>query len=196
MEKFHILLGTIAAILIMLTALIIQQYQGPSLAGVTNFDSLTVGEALVVDGLSTLTGTSTVTQSVDGLVVGGTLTISTTSRQTLYTNSTGPKFCTQSVSALHVATMQAFAPSLIFAIGTSTSAANPEVNLIASTTVATTTDTLVDAASDDSNFILKTGETVVSLIADYMTTGASSTYYGNWNAEYFLWCTDISTVQG
>ena len=43
--------------------------------GDTNLTNIVLSGDLTVDGASTQTGTSTVTQSVDGIVVGGTLTI-------------------------------------------------------------------------------------------------------------------------
>ena len=61
------------------------------------------GASLTVDGASTLTGTTTITQSVDGLVVGGTFsTAATGTVRTFYTNSTGPKFCDSNTAFLYV----------------------------------------------------------------------------------------------
>src|SRR3990167_2213369 len=62
--------------------------------GVTNFDSLELSENLTVTASSTFTGTTTVVRSLDGLVVGGTIsTAATGTVRTLFTNTTGPKAC-------------------------------------------------------------------------------------------------------
>jgi len=88
----------------------------------------------------TITATSSVNQSVDGMVVGGTIsTAATGTVVTVYTNSTGPKVCDASTGYLFVNNNGSFAPSLIWSLGTSTTAV-ASTNLIASSTVATTTD--------------------------------------------------------
>mgnify|MGYP001558152134 CR=1 FL=1 len=159
--------------------------------GDTNLTNIVLSGDLTVDGASTQTGTSTVTQSVDGIVVGGTLTISTTTgRQTLYTNTTGPKLCDTDIGGLVVNRIGVNqAPAIIFSIATSTSSALPGTNLIASTTIATSTDTIVRVT--DRNFILANNDTLMGLIAD-TNANSSSTNFGSWNAEYSVWCTDLS----
>lgn len=149
------------------------------------------GTSLTITAASTLTGTTTITQSVDGLVVGGTISTSATNTAvTVYTNSTGPKMCDSDTSYLHIKNNGSFAPSLVWSLGTSTSSAVPTTNLVSSSTVATTTTTTVQPA--ESLFLLDSGETLVAIFNDYMTTGASSTYFTNWSAEAGVWCQDIS----
>lgn len=148
------------------------------------------GTTLTVTGASTLTGTSTVTQSVDGLVVGGTFsTAATGTVRTLYTNSTGPKFCDSHTAFLYVKNNGSFAPSLVFSLGTSTSAV-ASTNLVASTTVATTTTTIIIPIA--SSFILAAGDVLTAIIGDITNVEASSTYFSNWSAEAGVWCQDIS----
>jgi len=144
------------------------------------------GASLTVNGASTLTGTTTITQSVDGLVVGGTFsTAATGTVRTLYTNSTGPKFCDSNTAFLYVKNNGSFSPSLVFSLGTSTTAV-ASTNLVAATT---TTTLIVPTAS---SFILGEGDVLTAIIGDITNTSASSTYYGNWSAEAGVWCQDIS----
>lgn len=184
-----------ASLLLSLAALILVLVGGnqsaPNLAGITNFDSLTLGDDLVVSGLTSLTGTTTIAQSVDGLVVGGTISTAATGTViTLYTNSTGPKMCDASTGYLRVQNNGSFAPSLVWSLGTSTSAALASTNLVASSTVATTTTT--DIAPTASLFRLAQGETLTVIFGDITNTEASSTYLGNWSAEAGIWCQDLS----
>ena len=148
------------------------------------------GASLTVNGASTLTGTTTITQSVDGLVVGGTFsTAATGTVRTLYTNSTGPKFCDSNTAFLYVKNNGSFSPSLVFSLGTSTTAV-ASTNLVASSTVATTTTALIVPTA--SSFVLGEGDVLTAIIGDITNTSASSTYYGNWSAEAGVWCQDIS----
>ena len=152
-------------------------------------DATTLSSTLAVTGATTLTGTTTITQSVDGLVVGGTFsTAATGTVRTVYTNSTGPKFCDSHTAFLYVKN-NGFAPSLVFSLGTSTTAI-ASTNLVASSTVATTTTTVIVPTA--SSFILAAGDVLTAIIGDITNTSASSTYYGNWSAEAGVWCQDIS----
>lgn len=148
------------------------------------------GASLTVDGTSTLTGTTTVTQSVDGLVVGGTFsTAATGTVRTVYTNTTGPKMCDGGTGYLYAKNNGSFAPSLVFSLGTSTSAV-ASTNLVASTTIATTTTTVVATANN--KFLLAQSDVLTAIIGDITNTSASSTYYGNWSVEAGVWCQDVS----
>lgn len=148
------------------------------------------GVSLTVDGTSTLTGTTTITQSVDGLVVGGTIsTAATGTVRTVYTNNTGPKFCDSHTAFLYVKNNGSFAPSLVWSLGTSTTAV-ASTNLVASSTIATTTSTLVVPTA--SSFILGSGDVLTAIFGDITNTEASSTYFSRWTAEAGVWCQDIS----
>lgn len=147
--------------------------------------------SLTVTAASTFTGTTTIAQSVDGLIVGGTFsTAATGTARTVYTNSTGPKMCDASTAYLLVQNNGSFAPSLVFSVGTSTSAAVATTNIVASSTVATTTTTLISPTA--SLFRLAQGETLVAIMGDITNTEASSTYFSRWSAETGIWCQDLS----
>ena len=151
----------------------------------------TFQEAVTLNKTLSVTGTSTQTQSVDGLVVGGTIpTTATGTVRTVYTNSTGPKLCDSTTAYLYLKNNGSFAPSLIWSMGTSTSAAAAATNLVASSTVATTTTTLINPA--DRLFLLDNGETITAIFGDYMKEGASSTYFSRWSAEAGVRCQDVS----
>ena len=138
-----------------------------------------------------VTGTSTITESVEGLVIGNTIsTVATGTVRTLYTNTTGPKLCDASTGYLLVQTNGSFAPSMVWSLGTSTASALASKNLIASSTVATTTTTIL--SPNASLFRLAQGETLTAIFGDH-GADASTTYLGNWtNAEAGIWCQDLS----
>lgn len=148
-------------------------------------------KSLTTSGSLTATGTTTLTQSVDGLMIGGTMsTAATGTARTLYTNTTGPKVCDSSTGFLYVKNNGSFAPSVKFSFATSTGSV-PGTNLLASTTIATTTTAVVQAI-DNTLFVLPDGASIIGIMADYNTTGASSTYFGNLSAEFSVWCQDVS----
>lgn len=146
------------------------------------------GVAATFTGTATF-ATTTVTTSPDGFTVGGTIsTAATGTVRTLYTNSTGPKLCDASTSFLYVNNNGSFSPSLVFSVGTSTTAI-ASTNLVASSTVATTTDQVVQPTSA---FVLAQGDLITAIMGDHNTTGASSTYFGNVAAEFSVWCQSVS----
>ena len=123
------------------------------------------------------------------MVIGGTIsTAATGTPVTVYTNTTGPKYCDAHTAFLYVKNNGSFAPSLIWSLGTSTSAVATR-NLVASTTVATTTTTLIVPSA--SPFILADGDELMAIMGDNVNN-ASSTYFSNWSAEAGVWCQDIS----
>jgi len=159
-------------------------------ANLVSNGTITSAGTFTASAASTFTGTTTVAQSVDGLVVGGTIsTAATGTVVTVYTNSTGPKFCDADTSFLYVKNNGSFAPSLVFSLGTSTSAV-ASTNLVASSTVATTTTTLLVPSGHQ--FILAQGDVLTAIFGDITNTTASSTYFSNWSAEAGVWCQDIS----
>lgn len=179
-----------------LSLLIILFLVGSSLMGGTPnlgaLDRTTVGNPWTFSGAVTMsstltnTGTTTVTTSNDGFVVGGTMsTAATGTVRTLYTNTTGPKICDADTAALYVKNNGSFAPSVRFSVGTSTSAVQ-STNLVASTTVATTTSAVVEPIT--SEFVLGQGNVITGMMDDNNLSTGSSTYYGNISAEFHLWC--------
>lgn len=153
-------------------------------------DTVTLSGPVAISGAVTSTGTTTVAQSVDGIVIGGTIsTAATGTVRTVYTNTTGPKMCDASTAYLYVKNNGSFAPSLVFSVGTSTTA-SASTNLVASSTVATSTSSFINPAA--STFLLGANDVLTAIIGDISNTEASSTYLGNWSAEVGIWCQDIS----
>jgi hypothetical protein len=152
------------------------------------------GSTLEVTGATTLSGLVTSPLSYDGFKPYGAFTTSsaTGTVQNLYTNSSGYDFLCSSYSGGFYATTTgtvsayAFAPSMIFTLGTSTSATGYSNNLLASTTVATSTP--VTTTIKQSVFVLRNGESVNGMFGDITNTIASSTYYGNWSARWQITC--------
>ena len=146
--------------------------------------------SLNVAGSSVLTGTTTIALSMDGMAIGGTIpTTATGTVRTLYTNTTGPKLCDADTGYLYVKNNGSFAPSLVFSMGTSTTAA-ASTNLVASSTVATTTSTIIHP--NKSLFVLAQGDSITAEIGDITNTSASSTYFSNWSAEGQIWCNQLA----
>jgi len=145
-----------------------------------------------VDGASLLTGTTTVTQSVDGIVVGGTVTsVSTTSVKYVYTNTTGPKACSSgSPSYVRQLKSGTFAPSVNLAVGTSTASGAVTLSLLATTTTATSSSQFLTLT--ERRFLLDNNDQLVVQIADSQANTSSSTYYSNLNYELGIYCQDAS----
>jgi len=144
---------------------------------------------LTVTGASTLTGTTTIARSVDGLVVGGSIsTAATGTAITVYTN-TNRKVCDASTGFVLARNNGSFSPSMRLSMGTSTASVTT-TNLVASSTLATsTTKTIIP---NDSLFIFESGDKLMAILDDNGNTTASSTYFSNWSAEAGMWCQDIS----
>ncbi len=188
---------TVAGIVV---GLLISAFTGGHLFGgvynqVTNYfaQGLSAGASnqfsVDAQGNLTTTATTTITQSVDGEVTGGTFsTAATGTARTVYTNTTGPKYCDGDTAVLYVKN-SAFAPSVVFSIGTSTGT-TPTTNLVASTTVATSTTALIKPTA--SSFMLQQGDSIVAIMADILNANASSTYFRNNSAEFGIWCYDVS----
>lgn len=150
---------------------------------------------LTVTGAATLSATSTVRNSPDGYIIGGSFTsIATTAAQTLYTlTGPGPAVCYGDTGVLYAkagTSAGPLAPSLKVSVGTSTGSL-PTLNLIASTTVASTTQYFARGAAATS-FLLNPGSSIVGMIGDNNTDISSSTYYGNWTMEYKIKCIDAA----
>lgn len=142
----------------------------------------------------TTTGTTTLAESVDGLVVGGTIsTAATGTVRTVYTNTTGPKLCDSSTGYLLVQSNGSFAPLTTWSLGTTTAAGIASTNLIASSTVATSTAgtqtfTFLDVATR--LFRLDSGQVLTAIFSGDLS--ASSTNLSNLSAEAGIWCQDLN----
>lgn len=169
------------------------QYNGGfnTALGITNSGELTQSGAATLSSTLAVTGTTTITESVDGHVVGGTIsTAATGTIRTVYTNSTGPKRCLNSTAFLYVKNNGSFAPLTRWSLGTSTSAIASS-NLFASSTVATSTS-LLTYPSAVGSFILAQNDVLTAIFDDKQNAEASTTYFGNLSAEAGVWCQDIS----
>jgi len=147
-----------------------------------------VDSAVIIDtnGSLTVTATTTIAKSYDGFLVGGGITpasIATNTVFTLYSHSGGRAFCDTEVSNLF-ADSTGYSPALTISIGTSTSAGY-STNLVASSTLATTTDAFVDPSTY--KFVLESGDEITAFLAD-VNSNASSTYFANWDIEYQTLC--------
>jgi hypothetical protein len=137
-----------------------------------------------------LNATTTVARSYDGFMAGGGITpssLATGTTFTLYTHSGGPALCDSS-SAIFYADSTAYSPSLIIDIGTTTTSGGYSANLIASTTLATTTDAVLGIAHD--LFVMNSGDQITARLADTYPSnlGASSTNFANWDLEFQTQC--------
>jgi hypothetical protein len=159
-------------------------------AGQTRVSGMNIGASgLNVSGASTF-ATTTDTSSYDGFMIGGSFDVSATGTvKTLYTHSEGVAICNTAIGDLY-ADSTAFSPSLVMSVGTSTSAI-ASTNLIASTTIATTTDSYVPNDSLTAIFRMTAGDVITGITGDITNTSASSTYYGNWDVEYQVFCRTI-----
>lgn len=142
----------------------------------------------------TSTGTTTVAQSVDGLVVGGTIpTTATGTVRTIYTNTTGPKLCDASTAYLLARRTADFVPTTRWSVGTSTATAIASTNLVASSTLATSTTAVAKVVpASDVMFLLDEGELITAIFDDAQLVTASSTYYSRISVEFGVWCQDVS----
>lgn len=147
--------------------------------------------SLTVTGASTLTGTTSPAQ-LQFPVRGTISTTATGTVRTIYTNTTGPKMCDSHSAFLLVQDASgSFAPSLVFSIGTSTSAI-ASTNLIASSTVATSTTTVLPADAVASTWRLPSNGVITAIFGDITNTTASSTYFSLWTAEFGIVCQELS----
>ena len=146
-----------------------------------NAYELQIGTDLTVDDDLTVSGTATIASSYDGFFIQNAITVATGTVTTIYTNNTGTDLmCSRAAGAAYW-NSTALSDSIKFSLGEAT-----DVDLIATTTVATSTDTIT-AFGATTNFILESGNSIKAYLADYSPI-ASSTYYSNWTAEVGLLC--------
>lgn len=179
MTKQAIVSGIVSAIV----ALIAVYYLGGSnFAGVTHLSGLSIGS-----GGLTVTGTTTIAKSPDGFVAWDDVsTVATGTAKAVYTNTGSPMMCDADSGAVYFKS-NGFSPSLVVSMGTSTSATGYATNLLASTTVATTT-TAVVPLTYAVPFVLGNNQSLVVALSDITNANASSTYYSNWAIEMGIQC--------
>lgn len=139
------------------------------------------------DGINSLAGTTTIEKSPDGFVLWDDFTVGTTTPvRGALTNNGSPLMCDGKSLYVYSDATAAFAPSFKFTVGTTTSATDYSANIVASTTVATTTDTVNNGGGW--NFLLANGASITLSVGDYSAAIASSTYYGNWSGQFGVHC--------
>mgnify|MGYP001560881536 CR=1 FL=1 len=154
--------------------------------GFTQSGSATLSGATTLSGANTLSGTTTMTKSPDGFVAYMGFTMATGTAKAVYTNPSSDLVC-DGRSGYFQGVGTTFAPSLVVAFGTSTSATGYSTNLLASTTLATTTNQFF-AETFVTPFRLKSGESIVGALSDITNSEASSTNYSNWSMQYGVHC--------
>ena len=142
-----------------------------------------------IDGTLDSNATSTFSNSPDGFIAWDDFTVSTSSGATVgavYTNTGSPLMCDGGQGALYFNSL-GFSPTITASLGTSTSATTQTggANLLASTTVATTTDKV--SSTLDSAFVLGSNESIVGLLGD-VNSNSSSTNFSNWEIEFGIHC--------
>lgn len=148
------------------------------LGGTTNFDDLEVDSITII-------------KSVDGHVGQADFSMTATGTPTaVYTNDTGTDMMCDGGSGFIYANATAPAPSLRFSLATSTSATGfSTINrIIASTTVATSSTSVLPYTSNISPFVLATGSSIIGIFDDFNWATASSTFYSNWDVETAIHC--------
>lgn len=160
----------------------------PTYGGQTHLSGLYVEEeGLTVTGATTLSATTTIAKSPDGFVLWDDFTVSTTTPvRGALTNSGSALMCDGDSLAVYFDST-GFSPSVMFAVGTTTSSTAYAASLMGSTTVATTTDTVQGIASGWP-FLLPSGSSVTLAVGDIANAEASSTYYGNWSGQISVHC--------
>lgn len=176
---------------LLLAFILISSLVGRRSTSLAGYDSTSFENPITLNSTLNAVGTTTISRSVDGLVVGGSIPVTATGTvRTVFTNTTGPKICDASTFYLYVKNNGSFSPALRYSLGTSTSAIASK-NLVASSTVATSTSGYL-ASSADTLFFLNQGDVMTAIIDDLGNTLASSTYFSNLAAEAGVWCNNVT----
>ena len=147
---------------------------------------------LTVTGASTLTGTTTQAGfSYDGFIAYAGFTMATGTAKAVFTNTSGVNMMCGTGNLYFDGTT--YAPAIVVGVGVSSSATGYSVSLLASTTIATTTDTFIMASSTaalggSGGFRLATGSSIVGALSDADGAMSSSTNYSNWDVEMAFPC--------
>lgn len=139
-----------------------------------------------------------IVKSPDGFVLWDDFTVGTTSpvRGALINTTGSALMCDADSLFVYSDATGDFSPSFKFAVGTTTATLGStnlpttvgySANIVASTTVATTTDTVTSIGSGWT-FLLPVNNSVTLSVGDYSSAIASSTYYGNWSGQFGVHC--------
>jgi hypothetical protein len=112
---------------------------------------------------------------------GAAFTMATGTAKWIWTNANTDKadaLCRGGSSAVFATSTSGFSPTVQFSLGTSTSATGYATNLLASTTLASSTPPRVIPLTYTGEFVVRYNESIVGALSDtYSGTAASSTYY-------------------
>lgn len=161
----------------------------PAVGEVRGTDLTSTDDVVVGDDL-TVSGKSAVAYSDDGFMASGSFTMSTNTPTASWTNSSGyDLFCTGVGGVINakIVSGAAYAPAVNLSFGTSTAAGTPGENLVATTSLATTTERIILPSTHA--FVLANGEAFGGMISDHNKAIASSTYYANWDIDWAIPCT-------
>jgi len=144
---------------------------------------------LTVSGTFTNNATSTVDRSYDGFVIQPTMTYATGTVNGLYTNTTGKAMMCKGGGVYADSLSTTLGRNFKVSMGTSTGVVGAGVSLIATTTVATSTDTFIPFFSPNP-FMLANNESIIIYFAD-ADANASSTYFTStyWRVQPAIYCT-------
>lgn len=152
-----------------------------------NSNDPTKDHFLTVDGILSSTGTSTSAHSPDGYMLYSSFTVSTTTPvRAALTNSYGPAICDGQSLYVFASSTAVFVPAFKVAVGTTTSATLYSANILASTTVGTTTQSILNASTW--LFYLPTNASITLSVGDANSAVSSSTYYGSWTGQVGVHC--------
>lgn len=143
---------------------------------------------LTVGGSITSTGTSTTGVSYDGFVVQPTMSYAT-GTPVVYTNTTGKAMMCKAGGVYADSLSASLGRNFKVSMGTSTGILGAGINLLSTTTVATTTDVFLGLTYTQS-FVLGLGESIITWFAD-ADANASSTYFTStyWRVQPAISCT-------
>jgi hypothetical protein len=111
---------------------------------------------------------------------GAAFTMATGTTKWIWTNANTDKadaLCRGASSAIYATSTPGFAPAIVFSLGTSTSATGYATNLLASTTVASSTVGRVIPLTYTSDFVVRYNESIVGALSDANGGVSSSTAY-------------------
>uniref|UniRef100_A0A6M3ILX4 Uncharacterized protein n=1 Tax=viral metagenome TaxID=1070528 RepID=A0A6M3ILX4_9ZZZZ len=142
-----------------------------------------------LSGTNTINGTTTILASYDGFIIQPTPTYATGSVSMLYTNGTG-KTIMCNVGAFMANSLNAnLGRNFKVSMGTSTAVTGAGINVLSTTTVATTSDTIL-TMTYTKPFMLANNESIIGYFAD-VDANASSTYFSStyWELRAEIPCT-------
>lgn len=149
-------------------------------------DNPTRDHFLTVDGILNGTGTTTINHSPDGYMLYSSFSLSTTSPvRAALTNSYGPAICDGQSLYVFASSTAPFVPAFKVVVGTTTSASLYSANILSSSTVATTSQTVINASTW--LFYLPTNASITLSVGDAVSN-ASSTYYSSLTGQVGVHC--------